>query len=294
MISVLIPTYNYNVYPLVRELHKQLDKSGITFEILVYDDASTQIFENNTLLNQIPTVIYKIMPENLGRLALRYRLAQDAKYPNLLFTDADMFPKDRFFISKLIKVMEQQNADIYFGGIQVPDNPPSPQKVLRWKYGKERESLPLEIRKKQPYRSILCGSLLIKKTVFLDQAKKLLPLKKYGLDTYFSFLLKQQKAHVYHYQNPIVHLGLETNQEFLDKTKQAVETYHYLIVNQLLPTNYLKLTAMAHKIDRFIPKMVSRFMYKSLSPLLRKNLLSNRPSLFIFDIYKLLYYLQLK
>ena len=40
MLSILIPTYNYNVYPLVSELQRQCLESKIEFEILCQDDAS--------------------------------------------------------------------------------------------------------------------------------------------------------------------------------------------------------------------------------------------------------------
>jgi len=294
MISVLIPTYNYNVYPLVKEVQKQLLKSGIDFEILVYDDASTQVFETTKILTELENIRYQKMPQNLGRLALRYKMAQDARYDKLLFTDADMFPKDRFFIAKMLKTIENHSADVYFGGIQVPPNPPSPDRILRWKYGKERENMPLEERKKRPYKSLLCGSIVIDKNVFIADAKPMFTIKKYGLDTYFSFLLKQHQRKILHYHNPIVHLGLEPNKVFLSKSQEAVQTYHYLVQQRLMPTSYIKLTATGEKIKKFLPKRFSRFIYKLLKPILEWQLLSKQPVLFFFDIYKLLYFLQLK
>jgi len=294
MISVLIPTYNYNVYPLVREMHKQLSKSRINFEILVYDDASTKVFETTKLLTELENVLYKKMPQNLGRLALRYKMAQDARYDKLLFTDADMFPKDRFFITKMIKTIEKQTADIYFGGIQVPANPPSSDKILRWKYGKEREGLSLEDRKKRPYKSLLCGTIVIDKNIFLTDAKPMLDIKKYGLDTYFSYLLKQRQRKILHYHNPIVHLGLEPNKIFLNKTKEAVQTYRFLIRQKLMPANHIKLTETGEKLKKYLPYPVRQLIFKIKRPFLEWQLQSKQPVLFFFDIYKLLYYLQLK
>ena len=40
MLSILIPIYNYNAYPLVLELHKQCLECEIEFEIICQDDAS--------------------------------------------------------------------------------------------------------------------------------------------------------------------------------------------------------------------------------------------------------------
>jgi len=294
MISILIPTYNYNVYPLVREVHKQFDKTGVPFEIRVYDDASNASFEQTPLIPELSGVVYKQNEQNLGRLATRYRLAQDARYDWLLFMDADVFPTDRFFASKLLKTMEQNQADVYFGGINVPENPPAPDKTLRWKYGKYRESKSLNERLKMPYQSLLCGTLTVKKQVFLQEAQVMLPIKKYGLDVLFSHRLKLYQRKIHHFNNPVTHLGLENNQAFLDKTQQALETFKYLIDKKLLPKDYLNVTAVAYKLKRFCPNMICRFKFKIAAPLIKLNLLSKQPALKLFDFYKLLYFSQLK
>jgi len=294
MLSILIPTYNYKVYPLVREIHKQFDKTGIEFEIRVYDDASTERFEENKLIAELPHVIYKVFDENAGRINNRYKLATDARYEYLLFMDDDVFPADRFFASKLMKELQNKEADVYFGGLTVPQHSPSHDRILRWKYGKERESLPLQIRKQSPYRSIICGSICLKKDVFLQDTQMMRNLKRYGLDTLFSYTLKQKKRKVKHYQNPVVHLGLEKNEDFLHKTRSALQTIKYLTQQELLPAGYLRISQVASRFQGFLPASLSRFLYKIFSPLLLKNLLSKQASLPVFDFYKLLYYLQLK
>ncbi len=290
MISILIPTYNYNVYPLVKEIHKQFSKQGIDFEIRVYDDASTKEFDSLVFLRELDKVIYKKMKKNMGRTKLRHLLAQEAKFSKLLFIDADMFPKDRFFAAKTLKILNRVKAEVYFGGISLPPSPPSPTKILRWKYGKEREALPLSERKKNPYKSIISSYLLIDKESFLKASDKLKDIKRYGLDIYFSYLLKQQQAKVYHFDNPLMHLGLEDTPIFLEKTKKAVETLDFLIKKKYIPANYSKLGKIAHKIESFKLCSVSAFLFKVFSNLCVKNLFSKKPSLFIFDLYKLCYF----
>ena len=294
MISVLIPTYNYNVYPLVREIHKQFNKTGISFEIRVYDDASQQIFDNQKFIKELPGVVYKTNPKNIGRLATRYRLAQDAQYDWLLFLDADVFPTDRFFASKLIKHIENNKADVLFGGITVPDNPPSENKTLRWKYGKYRENKSLNERINNPYKSFLSGTFAIRKKIFINDSIDLLPLKKYGLDPFFSYKLKQNQRIIHHYNNPATHLGLETNRDFINKTHDAMNTYKFLIDNNFLPKNYIKVTEVAYKIQKICPMFVCSATFKLLKPLIVRNLLSKNPSIKFFNLYKLLYFSQLK
>ncbi len=294
MISILIPTYNYNVYPLVKEIHKQFDKTGIDFEILVYDDGSTKTFDSNLLLKELKKVHYKVLSENIGRIGIRMKLANDAKYPYLLFMDADVFPKDRFFAVKLLQQINDNRADVYFGGINVAEQPPSPDKTLRWKFGKNRENLPVKERQKFPYRSILCGTVCIKKDIFLTDIQIMKNINRYGLDTLFSYQLKKNKRSIVHFHNPVIHLGLETNEAFVEKTEKAVETIHYLVQQKLLPEQHIKLTRTAEKFINYIPVQLCLLLYKSLKKILRNNLTSKQASLFVFDIYKLLYYCQLK
>ncbi len=289
MISVLIPTYNYNVYPLVKEIHKQFSKLAFDFEILVYDDASDKEFKIFELFKDLDKVIYKKLSQNIGRTAIRHRLATDAQFDYLLFLDADTFPKDRFYIIKFIKALEKYPSDVYFGGIQVPANPPSPDKMLRWKYGKERENLSVEKRKEQPYRSILCGAILIKKNVFLPIISELKSIKKYGLDIFFSYQLKEKQVKVHHFHNPIIHLGLETSEEFLKKTEQAIDTLKFLINNRMIDPKYSQLSKKAEQLSLRGCKIIT-FPCKILKNLCIKNLLSANTSLFVLDVYKLYYF----
>ena len=45
MLSILIPTYNYDVFPLVENIHRQCKEATIDFEILINDDASKEIID---------------------------------------------------------------------------------------------------------------------------------------------------------------------------------------------------------------------------------------------------------
>ncbi len=47
MLSILIPTYNYNIVALVSEIHRQISNTEIPFEIICLDDASTVFVAEN-------------------------------------------------------------------------------------------------------------------------------------------------------------------------------------------------------------------------------------------------------
>ena len=58
MISILIPTYNYTIYSLVSTIQKQIEQTGIDYEIICLDDASNLIFLENERINDLPHCNY--------------------------------------------------------------------------------------------------------------------------------------------------------------------------------------------------------------------------------------------
>ena len=90
MLSILIPVYNFNIVPLVKELHGQASRLSIPFEIIVLDDCSSELLrDQNKEVSSLPGVKFKILDRNIGRARIRNRLAEMAKYSSLLFMDCD-------------------------------------------------------------------------------------------------------------------------------------------------------------------------------------------------------------
>ena len=61
MISILIPCYDYNAYPLVSKLEKQALILNINFEIICIDDAS---FSSKNETNQGDVIMEKLLGES--------------------------------------------------------------------------------------------------------------------------------------------------------------------------------------------------------------------------------------
>src|SRR5690554_3801639 len=116
MLSILIPTYNYNVFPLVENLYQQCIASKIVFEIIVFDDASAQHFDNQKI-NLLENARFEVLEKNIGRSAIRNLLAKTAKYDWLLFLDADVFPMHTNLISNYMNETTSDNKVVY-GGIR--------------------------------------------------------------------------------------------------------------------------------------------------------------------------------
>lgn len=295
MLSILIPTYNYDVVSLVTKVHAQcLKQLNQNFEILIYDDCSTDnnIVVKNESLNALENCNFKILPNNIGRSAIRNKLSQDAKYNWLLFLDADVMPISEDFILNYISVINEEPCVIY-GGILYPETDQDDLKTLRWHYGKKREALNYLDRNKDVYLSFLTLNFLIHKSIFSTvKFNEDIPNFRHE-DTLFSYNLRQHNVLVKHIDNPTYHLGIEDSKTFIKKSLESVVAINLFIKNDLIDPNYTLISRTYKTINKFRLGFIFSFIYKRFKPNFEKNLLSNSPSLFIFDIYRLCYYCHL-
>src|ERR1035437_2235981 len=102
MLSILIPTYNYNITRLVADLHQQAVDTDVVFEIIVIEDGSTLYVKENNAINELYFCRHIVLDENIGRSAVRNKLADEAKYDHLIFIDCDAEVFSIHFIEKYI------------------------------------------------------------------------------------------------------------------------------------------------------------------------------------------------
>lgn len=227
MISVLIPTYNYNAYRLVAEIHQQLIKSNINFEIICLDDGSKSQQNNlNEKINTLSHSKFEILPHNIGRSAIRNLLAKKATFKWLLFLDADVIPVKSNFITTYFNQISGKGT-VFCGGIAYQDHATN-EKYLRYKYGKKHEEVALEERIKEPQKYFFTGNFFIAKKVFKEvQFEE--ELIEYGREDFlFSVGLSEKKYAITHLKNEVYHLGLDENKIFIAKTKKAMENLVFL------------------------------------------------------------------
>ncbi|MDX5348942.1 MAG: glycosyltransferase [Hymenobacteraceae bacterium] len=285
-LSVLIPIFNQDVTQLVHELHQQCQQLQLLFEIRCYDDGSRQeIKETNRQLNELPGVRYLELKHNIGRAAIRNLMAQEARYSHLLFLDNDCLIADSDFIQNYVKYSDSA-YDAISGGTIYKDQKPPVNHLLRWKYGRAKEQRSAAERSRNPFRSFTLNNLFIKKDVYLryrlDES-----LLQYGHeDTKFGVVLERAGVRLLHIENPVIHIGLETAEIFLQKTKQAIANlfqlyaYEGLCADTNLVKTYLRLKRMG------LVKTYLRFFLRVKRKVMH-NLHSAHPSLFWFDMYKL-------
>ena len=282
MLSILIPTYNYNIVPLVREIRDQVLACDIAFEILVYDDGSQSTLNiENKSINLFENCIFKELPNNIGRSAIRNLLAQNAKHENLVFLDADAFPKNPCFIENYLNSI---NKKVVIGGITHTEKIPEKPFKLRWLYTKIREQ-----KKGLHSSNFFIQKKLLQSNPFDEN------LTKYGCeDVLFFNTLINKNIPIHHIDNPIIHNGNDDSDTFIKKTEQAVENLLLLLEENKLKKQHYKVSVIYNKLKSLKLEKLLVFLFKLFKPLLHKNFNSNFPSIFLYDFYRLGYFCFLK
>ncbi|MEC5166151.1 glycosyltransferase involved in cell wall biosynthesis [Flavobacterium sp. PL11] len=292
MLSILITIYNYNLLPLVEELHRECLKLGIVFEILAQDDASNSIYNiKNEEINLLSHCSYVTLNKNVGYRENKNILVSKSKYDNLLILDGDCILPNTNFIKNYIEQIT--SYEVVYGGRIHTNSAPSNNQLLRWKYGKFMEDQTVAQREKNPYGATLFNNTLIKKSVF-NAIKFDISFKKYGNDdTLFSFELQKLKVTVKHIENPVQHDDIDTNLVYLQKTKHSLENLKLLYQKNLIPTNYSKMLRLTSKLHRYkitYPLSAFHSLFKNM---MEYNLKGNTPSLFVFNMFRLSYFSKL-
>ncbi len=224
MISILIPVRDFDVVALVESMKRGLEGQPGYGEILIGDDGSTEEFRNKYLALCGENVKLVVSEKNIGRAAIRNRLVAEAKGDKMLIIDADaMVPGTaEAYLQGWLPFVG--TASVISGGILYREAPPGdPDKLLRWHYGRNREQKKAAERNKDPYGTFTTFNVLIDKAVF-SKLRFNEELKQYGHeDTLFGYQLKKAGIKILHIDNCLLHEGLETNMDFLNKTSLSIE-----------------------------------------------------------------------
>jgi glycosyltransferase involved in cell wall biosynthesis len=288
MFSICIPIYNHDVRSLILALKEQAEQLNVEYEILLIDDCSTN---GCPLVNKELTIVSRIryieLHENIGRAAIRNRLAKEATYRYLVFMDCDaqlIVPK---YISNYLKICTP--GIVCYGGKRDLPACTNPQCYLRWLYGSIREDASPEQRLLKPYSSFRAFNFLIDKELFqkvsFDET-----LKTYGHeDTMFGLMLEAQNIEILHIDNPLLYSGYDTSREFIRKTEEGIRN---LVRLQKTPygsrlTVSNKLLRTAQRLHAFHLNVLYIYFFRIFRKPILANLKSTHASLFIFDLYKL-------
>ena len=288
MLSILIPIYNYNAYPLVLELHKQCMECAIDFEILCQDDASySELNLENEKINSLSNCNFTELKVNIAHRQNRNFLANKAKYENLLFIDGDSILIRSNYISSYISWLT--NFDIVYGGRLHPEICPSNNQKLRWKYGRFIEDKSLKNRNLAPFQSLLFNNTAIKKDCF-DKVKFDAHLTKYGHDdTQLSCQLSLLNLKLKHIDNPVEHGDIDSNTAYLKKSKSSLKNLIVLFEEGKIKKEFSRLISLLLVLNKLnITRLISK-IYKKIEGFLITNLKGENPNLLIYNIFRIGY-----
>jgi glycosyltransferase involved in cell wall biosynthesis len=290
MISILIPTYNYDVTKLVTDLHNQASKEVDEFEIIVMEDGKTPLSLTNSSIGKLSNCQHIILEQNIGRSAIRNKLASTAKYDHLLFMDCDAQVCSTTYISKYLPFCNEECVVI--GGTAYDPNESTPAYSLRLKYGRNREAMnAYERSKNRKIQNFAAFNFLVSKSLF-EKAKFDETIKGYGHeDTLFGHELHELGLIFNHIDNPLIHKGLDDNTTYLKKTEIASLNLLKLYETGRYPflQNESKLLSAYVKVKNLGMTHLISILLSLSEKWIVANLRSANPSLRLFDLYKLMF-----
>ena len=285
-ISILIPTYNSTCVELVRSLQQQAETLAIDYEIIVADDGSTaqDCLQANRAIRQLPHCQFMEREQNAGRAAIRNFLAQQAQYEWLLLIDCDMVVCRKDFLMHYAE--NAHRAQVIDGGVVInratPDN-------LRARYEKAAEPLhTAERRQRTPYQHLHTANLLIRRDVLLQHPFDE-RFRRYGYeDVLLGRQLEEAHVEVLHIDNPLSFEVFESNERFVSKTEEGLRTLHQF---QQELRGYSNLLTVAEQLRPIAPLV--RLWHAINKRWERRLLTGSHPSLKIFSLYRLGYFMSL-
>ncbi len=291
MLSILIPVRNYDCTRLVLDLKKQADalklKREFDYEIIVSDDASDDDASllANREMERWSHCRYCVQPKNLGRAANCNFMIEAARHPWVLIIDCDAQVERADFLEKYW--LQRSVASVLIGGLTTP-KVVSPGCELRHRYElrAERRHTP-QFRQKNPYAhfstfNIMAQRDVLRRTPFDSRCTD------YGYeDALMGLELKRLQIPVAHIDNPLVHLGIDHSEEYLCKTETAM---HTLLGLDGMMQETAGASRMAHRLHSLGMERLFARLFCALRPCLQRHLTGRKPSLLIFNLYKLGYY----
>ena len=287
-LSILIPTFNTVCVSLVTALQRQTARAGISYEIIVADDGSTDTatVEANKAINTLPHSLYIIRSKNEGRSRTRNFLASQARHDFLLFIDSDMTVRDDDYIERYVVTAESH--DVVYGGYIVSGDSKALRGNLRYRYETaNRRNGSAELRRRQPYHDFHTSNFIVRRQLFLR-----FPLderfRRYGYeDVVWGKTLQQEGIAIEHIDNALGFETFESNTAFVSKTEEGLDTLH-MFGSEL--RGYSHLLSTADSIRHLHMRGVMTLIYRLTAPTIKRQLQSNNPSLLLFKLYKLLYF----
>lgn len=303
-LSILLPSYNNVCVSLVQALQRQADAlrdkldKPFRYEIIVADDCSTDAacVDANRVIGDMLHCRYLRMEQNVGRAQIRNVLISESSGDYVLLIDSDLFLCDDNYLYKYAT----STADVVYGGtciggegFAMVDNEANTENLkgnLRYIYEKKAEpSHRAVFRQLRPNQEISVCNLYARRDIM-----KAHPFdsrfKAYGYeDVLFGKRLAESGIEVTHIDNPVLINEFEPNSVFVKKTEEAILT---LCRFEQDLEGYSNLKTKVTTLGRYIPLSLFRLWHRIMKNKEKRNLTGPKPSLLLFKLYKLGFFLE--
>lgn len=292
MLSVLIPTFEYDCSDLVTALHQQCESltqnDQLEYEIIVVDDGSKgAVWQTvKATVESLNHCSFIRLEENIGRSRVRNFLAQRAQGERLLFIDSHMSIISTQYIQRYLTT----DADICQGGYVVEEDDKWDDN-LRYRY--ERRARQLNRKHNddtETNHDFHTSNFMVTRQLFLahplDES-----IRRYGYeDVLYGKQLADCGIKVTNIDNPVGFAHFESNSAFVQKTEEAIATLYEL---RERIDGYSRLLTHERRLKRWIIAPLLCNIFSLTRQKMRDNLCGSNPNLRIFDFYKLLLLLSL-
>ena len=116
----------------------------------------------------------------------------------------------------------------------------------------------------------------------------------YGNDYVFGSILKKDKVKILHINNPVNIEEVDSNLVFINKTQEALSNLLYNYKKNKIRNHSISILKAYTFLNRFFLTNIFLSMTNLIKKRLEENLISKKPNLFLFDLYRLRYLCELK
>lgn len=303
-LSILLPSYNNVCVSLVQALQRQADAlrgkldKPFRYEIIVADDGSTDAacIDANRVIGDMLHCRYLRMEHNVGRAQIRNVLISESCGDYVLLIDSDLFLCDDNYLYRYAT----STADVVYGGTRIGgeglvmvDNEANTEHLkgnLRYIYEKKAEpSHRAVFRQLRPNQEISVCNLYARRDI-MEAHPFDSRFKAYGYeDVLFGKRLAESGIEVTHIDNPVLINEFEPNSVFVKKTEEAILT---LCRFEQDLEGYSNLKTKVAVLGRCIPLSLFRLWHRIMKNKEKRNLTGPKPSLMLFKLYKLGFFLE--
>jgi len=288
MISILIPVYNTDVRKLVSALAEQAKDQSSVSEIIVLDDGSDSAVCRLNAAVASHLVQYHLSGANHGRIQARKKLASLASNNWLLFLDDDSGIIRNGFLQTYCSAIPDPHTVVAGGRSYAEEKPPCAFR-LHWLYGRSREGRWMQAA--NDFRGFQSNNFLVYRPVF-EAIRFPEALSGYGHeDTWMGMQLENMGCRMQKIDNPVVHQGLQRQEQFLAKAEEALNNLPVLrrSAGDRQLAAHVKIFRAYRRLERWRLLTALQWLCAVCKGYIHRNIHSCTPSLRLFDLYRLGY-----